>query len=248
MMVADIWTVMWKESRGLLRVQGSTAKTLLNIVVPVLALAILMPLLLGEEWVTAAWPLFTSVVIPLIVVGITIPQSFAGERERHTLETLLASRLPDRAILFGKMLVAIALGWGTALAVALVGLLPVNLFHSTGRIMVYRLDIALAIILTSFLMSTLLASLGVLISLRAATAQGAQQALISSLLVPLMIVQVVPMVMLSLVPNGREILASWLSVDFAAIILVVVGVLVVLNVGLVLIAMTRFRRARLLLS
>lgn len=244
-MTEDILTVMWKERKGLLRVQGSLARTVLSFAVPVLMIAILMPLQLGKDWVEAAWSLLASIVIPLILVGIVIPQAFAGERERHTLETLLASRLPDRAILWGKVLLAVAYGWGMTMAVLLAALIPVNLMHWAGRILVYRAEVALANLLVSFLMSALIANLGVLVSLRSATAQGAQQVLISVLLVPLLVLQVIPMILLSVVPNGRELLKEWLSVDLTSVVLVVIAVLVVMNAGLLLAAMARFKRSRL---
>jgi hypothetical protein len=110
-MLGDIWTVMWKERKGLLRIRGSRTRALLTLLVPVLMIAMVAPLQLGREWVDGAWSLVGAFLIPMILIGITIPESFAGERERHTLETLLASRLPDRAILFGKVGLAVAYGW-----------------------------------------------------------------------------------------------------------------------------------------
>jgi ABC-2 type transport system permease protein len=247
-MYEDMLTVMWKERKGLFRVQGSPVKTLLTLLVPVVMIAIVMPIQLGQEWTSGAWPVIAAVLIPLIVVGIMIPQSFAGERERHTLETLLASRLPDRAILFGKVTVAIAYGWGMSLIVLLVGLVPVNLLHWAGHIVVYDPGIALVTGIVGLLASGMIANLGVLISLRAATAQGAQQVLISTLMIPLLVLQVVPMVLLGAVPNGREILKQWLSIDFTPVFIGVIAVLVVLNVGLLLAAMARFQRSRLSLG
>ena len=41
-----------------------------------------------------------------------IGDAIAGERERHTLETLLASRMPDRAILLGKVIAIVLYAWG----------------------------------------------------------------------------------------------------------------------------------------
>jgi ABC-2 type transport system permease protein len=178
-------------------------------------------------------------------VGIAIPESFAGERERHTLETLLASRLPDRAILFGKVVLAVAYGWGSTLIVLILGLVTVNLTHGGGEFMFYKPMVAVASVVVSLLTAGLVANLGVLISLRSATTQGAQQALMSVLLIPAMVLQIVPMVMLSVVPNGRETLREWLSLDFTQVALVMMAVLVVTNVGLLLAALARFQRARL---
>jgi ABC-2 type transport system permease protein len=247
-MFDDMLTVMWKERKGLLRVQGSRARAILTVVIPVVMIAVGMPIQMGRDWVDSAWSLVGSVLIPFILVGITIPESFAGERERHTLETLLASRLPDRAILFGKVVLAVAYGWGVTLVVLILSLVTVNLLHWDGQVMLYEPRVALANVAVSLLVASLVANLGVLISLRSATAQGAQQALMSALMVPLLVLQLVPMVMLGVVPDGREILKKWLSLDFTQVILVVVTVLVAANVGLLLAAMARFRRSRLILD
>jgi ABC-2 type transport system permease protein len=247
-MFDDMLTVMWKERKGLLRVRGSRARAVVTVLVPVVMIAVAMPLQMGRDWVNGAWPLVGSVLIPFILVGIAIPESFAGERERHTLETLLASRLPDRAILFGKVLLAVVYGWGGNLIVLILSLVTVNLVHWDGDVILYKPIVALASVAVSLLIAGLVANLGVLISLRSATAQGAQQALMSVLLVPAMVLQMVPMVMLSLVPDGREILEKWLSLDFTQVVLVMITLLVVINMGLLLGALARFPRARLSLD
>ena len=64
-----------------------------------------------------------------------IADSFAGERERHTLETLLASRLSDRAILFGKIAACIAYGWLMAMLCVLVGTITENVSHWEGQVL-----------------------------------------------------------------------------------------------------------------
>jgi len=58
--------------------------------------------------------------LPLALAGVMSIDTFAGERERQTLETLLASRLPDRAIILGKVAAVTLAG----LALLLLGLLP----------------------------------------------------------------------------------------------------------------------------
>jgi ABC-2 type transport system permease protein len=247
-MTQDILTVMWKERKGMFRLQGSRTRTLLSLLVAVLMIAVAMPIQMGRDWVEDAWSLLVAIIIPLLLIGIMIPESFAGERERHTLETLLASRLPDRAILFGKLALAVAFGWLITLLILLLSLIPVNALYWSGRIMVYQPDIALANVVVSLLMSGLVASLGVLISLRSATTQGAQQTLMLLLMLPIVVLQIGPMLMLSLVPDGEAILKQWLSVDLAYIMLVLVGILLVADAGLLLAAMARFRRARLILD
>jgi ABC-2 type transport system permease protein len=248
MMLGDIWTVMWKERKGQLRIRGSRTRALLTLLVPVLMIAMVAPLQLGREWVDGAWSLVGAFLIPMILIGITIPESFAGERERHTLETLLASRLPDRAILFGKVGLAVAYGWVMTLLALGVSLVPVNAVHWEGELMLYRPAVAIADIVVSLLVAGLMANLGVIISLRSETAQGAQQLLMTVLLVPLMVLQLVPMLLLSVVPDGGELLRQWLSVDFTTVILAVVAVLSAANVGMLVVVMVRFQRARLCLD
>jgi ABC-2 type transport system permease protein len=245
-MFDDILTVMWKERKGLLRVQGSRARAILTVFVPVLMIGVVLPLQMGRDFLTSAWSLVGAILIPFILVGITIPESFAGERERHTLGTLLASRLSDRSILFGKVLLAVFYGWGLTLVVLLASLMTVNMLHWDGRFMFYRPVMALVDVVVSLLIAGLVANLGVLISLRSATAQGAQQALMSALMIPLLVLQVVPVVMMSVVPDGEEILKEWLSVDFEPVAVVVVASLAAVNVGLLLATRARFQRSRLI--
>ena len=248
-MIEDIKTMMWKERKGLLRQGGSRIRAAATLLILVIMVGVFFPLQMGRDWLDTAWSLMAAFIFPLILVGITVPESFAAERERHTLPTLLASRLPDRAIFFGKLGLAIAYGWIVTLVILLFSLIVVNVLFWEGRILFYVPGVFLADVALSGLMSCLTASLGVLISLRSATTQGAQQALMFMLLIPLMALQLIPVVLLSLVPNGREIFRQLLEeTDFATLMLFVVAVLVVINVGLLLAAMARFKRARLILD
>jgi ABC-2 type transport system permease protein len=248
-MIADILTVMWKDRKGLMRQGGSRARGAANQLLIVVMLAVIFPIQMGSDWFSHSLTLVAAFVVPMIAVGITVPESFAGERERHTLETLLASRLPDRAILFGKLGLAIIYGWGMAVATLLLGAVVANAVGWKGQVMFYTPPILLANLGISLLASGLTAGLGVLISLRSATAMGATQALMMFLLVPIMILQIVPLLLLTVVPNGMAIFQRLLkSLDFTQVMLVLAAVLLVVDVALLLVAMARFRRARLILS
>ena len=224
---------------GFLGPNGSGKTT--TLLTPVI-LAIYMPWDAGPRWVEGPPSLLIAALIPIILVGIAIPDSFAGERERHTLGTLLASRLPDRAVLLGKIAVAVGFAWGMTLIVLLLGLATVNVAHWEGELLVYTPTIALADIALSLLMATLVANAGVLISLRAATVQEAAQTLIAVFFVPFMLLGIVLLVIRD---QAREFLGS---LDLTQILLIVIAVLVVANVGLFAAAMARFRRARLILG
>lgn len=243
----DILTVIWKERKGLFRIRGRRAQALLGMFSPVM-LAIYLPLQEGARWVGSPLSLLLAFVAPLILVGISIPDSFAGERERHTLPTLLASRLSDRAILFGKIITSVAFGWGVTLVLLLISLVTVNVANWDGHILFYKPSILLAALAFSFLIALLTAGAGVLFSLRAATAQEAQQTLMAVLLIPPMILQFALFAILSSESGEarfREVLSG---LSFEQVILVIVAFLVALDLGLLLAAMARFKRTRLILG
>ena len=118
----DILTVMWKESKGMLRYSDSRWKAIVTLLTPIAVFGIVFPIQFRETWLTSFWPVAVSVFTPLLLIATTIAESFAGERERHTLETLLASRLPDRAILLGKLLTSMLFGFGMTLFLLFVSL------------------------------------------------------------------------------------------------------------------------------
>jgi ABC-2 type transport system permease protein len=247
MTLSDILTVMWKERRRLFRVRGRRAQVLLGMFSPVL-LAIYFPLQEGARWGESPLSLLLAFAAPLILVGIVIPDSFAGERERHTLPTLLASRLSDRAILFGKVITGVAFGWGATLLLLTVSLVMVNAVHWSGHILFFRPSILLGDLAISFLVAMLTAAAGVLFSLRAATAQEAQQTLMAVLLIPPLILQFGFFFVMESAPAKAWFRETLGGVSLDQVVLVVVAVLLVLDAVLLAAAMARFKRARLILG
>ena len=242
-MLDDILTVMWKECRTLFRSRASRSRLPLMLLSPVL-LSTMIPYNWGPDWVEEFPSLIIAVIVPALLVGVMIPDSFAGERERHTLPTLLASRLSDRAILFGKMITPVAVGWGAALLCALLSLMIVNVAHGEGEFLFYTPPIALGILALSFLAATIMAGAGVLTSQRAATVQEASQKLLLLVFVPAIVVQVVPLLF-------RDQINHWIKevkVNGAQLLAVIVVVMAVIDAGLLAAAMTRFRRSRMYLD
>ncbi len=239
-MLSDIATVMWKERKGLFRYRGSRTRFLLVLLSPLL-LATVMPLQAGPDWVEGPLPVLIAAVVPIVLVGITVPDAFAGERERHTLETLLASRLPGRAILFGKLAVSVSFAWGITWSVLLLGLVTVNVAHWDGELLLFTPLVALGSLGLSLLMSLLIAATGVLVSLRAATVQEAAQTLMAIFLVPPMALQAVALLF-------RDRLYGFLrSVDGQQFLVIALTALAVLAAGVTTAAVVRFRRSRLIL-
>ena len=169
-MMADIGTVLWKEWREILSWGGSRGKA--GVLIFIGVFGILMPLEMGPAWVESPALLAYWAWVPMLLVISVIADTFAGERERHTLETLLASRLPDRAILLGKVAAAVGYGAGVTWLSLLLGLVTVNLAVRHGGMLLYSPTVALEILGLSLTSAMLAASGGALVSLRRHGAAG----------------------------------------------------------------------------
>ena len=108
--------------------------------------------------------------------------------------------------------------------------------------MLFNPTIALADIVLSLLLAMLTASAGVVVSIRSATVQEASQTLMAFFLVPVVIVQVVLAFFL------RDVIEIAETLNGELLLALVVGALVVLNVAVGTIALTRYQRSRLILS
>jgi ABC-2 type transport system permease protein len=234
----DIWTMMWKESKDLL-FQGGW-RSLIRPLFVVGIIGIYLPLQLGSEWV-ALTPLSMILLlwVPFFVVISFIGDAIAGERERRTLETLLASRMPDYAILLGKIVATSLYAWGMGLLSLLLGLVLVDLFRTQGNWMFYPLDLFVDALILILLASLLATSAGVLVSLRVATVRQAQQILSISTIVFVFGVTFI----LRAIP--ANILTSF---NYQQFLLSVMVFLIVLDAILLGLSFMSFRRSRLILS
>jgi ABC-2 type transport system permease protein len=243
----DTSTVMWKESKSLLRYSDNRWKGIAILVTPIALFGILIPIQFRAGWLTSYWSLGVAFFTPLILITSTIAETFAGERERHTLETLLASRLPDRAILFGKLLTSIVFGWGMTLLLLFVSLMVVNLLDGKGGFQNYQPDILWMDILASMLMSGFVSSLGILISLGSPTVQAASQSIMLLLFMPLLLLQAVVFLLPTFLPRAT-VLAIADQLNFTNIVLLILAILLVVDIVLFLGALSRFQRSRLIVS
>ena len=242
-MNTDIITIIWKESKGLFKQGKSRSKSILVLATPIFMFGIILPIQFREEWLSMAWSLAIALFTPLILIAPTICESFAGERERHTLETLLASRLPDRSILFGKMIISILYGFGMTILLLLMSLVVVNILIWNGKFQFYPLSILLADLGLGALFSGLMATMGILVSLRSATVQSAQQMLMMIIVIPIFGLQAI--IFLIPMEKTREFLGRFNLDQF---LLIFLGILLLADLGLLLAAMSRFKRSRLILN
>ncbi len=244
-MITDIFTILWKEYKEIFSQRPNLRGGWSSVLIFTFVFGILLPAEMGAKWVTSSLNLFYWDWVPFLMVSSVVADSFAGERERHTLETLLASRLSDRAILFGKLLASIFYGWGLTLAGVLVGLITVNVLHGNGHLLIFPVWLGLSILVASFLISSLAACLGVLISLHASTVRQAQQTLSLITFIPLALILLLP-----LLPEGVDIAISNLVTRASGFVIPLIGFsfLLLLDIALLIAALARFQRNRLILD
>jgi ABC-2 type transport system permease protein len=247
----DAWTVAQKELRELLSVRSSPddsgRERLLLASTLVLVLGIALPIIIGPQWLDRSWLLALWAWTPVFVVAFIAADAVAGERERHTLETLLASRLSDRAILLGKVGAAVIYGWGLMLLTIVTSIVAINLVYARDALLLYRPMLLASGALLSLLTSVLAASFGVLVSLRAASVRQAQQMIAATLGIILLLHVVVAPLVIRILPSGWRISldAPYSALSNAAVVAGVAVVLLIANVLLLHTAVVWFRRCRL---
>lgn len=245
-MIGNLLTVMQKELREYFAPGGSRRSGLLGILLIFAIFGVFIPLETGRGWVTSPFTIaFYGVYLPLSLVTNVIADAIAGERERHTLETLLASRLSDRTILLGKLFAAVVYTWVLAMCTALVGMVVANL-KGSGAFVTYPAPLALAIVVAALLVALLYAGIGVQISLGAGTVRQAQQ----TLGVLFIVVFLVPFLIYTILsPAQKQQFLQWLvSANWAQVGLLIGAAVLVVDVLLVALALARFQRGRLILS
>lgn len=245
-MIADIRTVVWKEWREILFQRAHLRGGWLGIAMIVVLFGVFMPLQMGRVWVESPWVLFYWLWIPLFLVSNVVADSFAGERERHTLEALLSTRLPDQAILFGKLIAAIGYGWGITLACLFLGVVTINLRYRGGGLLIYSPEVGFGILAMSLLSASFIASAGVLVSLRASSVRQAQQ----TMSISIMLLIFIPVFGSQALPGEwrKPLVEALVNAGVTRIMLGLMAALIVLSAGLLVVAMARFKRARLILD
>ena len=244
-MIADILTVASKELREIFTFGDVRGRSKLSLLVMIVIFGIVIPLQNGREWVTSPANIMVWAWLPFLWVSGVVADLFAGERERHTLEALLATRLSDQAILFGKLRAAMAYGFVLTWVIMLASIVTVNVSNGGNGLLLYPGQVMLAALVFSILISGLSASIGVLVSLRAGSARQAQQMMSAGMLVlflPFMLIQFVPAAWL----RYLEDVATRTSPVQIAMALAVV--LVVIEAILIAIAMRLFQRSKLILD
>lgn len=244
-MLTDIWTVMRKELMEILQRTGTRGAGKWGFIMYLGIFGVLLPLSTGVEGVQTGTSAAFLIWLPYMLVLGVVTDTFAGERERHTLETLLSTRLSDQAILYGKMAASLAYGGGITLLCFYAGILAINVANGFTPFVNYPGWVHIVVPVVTLLMSLLAAELGVLASLRAQTARQAAQRLSIGFMIIFL-----PVYLLPLLPE-KWILAidAWLpTVNFLLVGIIVLVIVLGIMAFLLFLARRRFRRSKMILD
>lgn len=225
----------------LFRYRGGKMRFVLTLLSPLL-LAFYVSWSSGVRWVEQPVPVLPCALVAVLAVIIVVPESFAGERERHTLETLLASRLGDGSILFGKIGVAVVFSMTLVMMVLVLGLITANIFHWNDELLLYTAGNLTVTLTVSVLMSVFVASLGVILSLGSETVQEATQTLAGAVLVPPIILGMLVLIF------KRQFIYVLILIGRPFSGMAVFLIFVLIDVLLLAEVRRRFQRSRLLLD
>jgi ABC-2 type transport system permease protein len=245
-MMRDLSTVIWKEWREFRDQLFKIKRGGLSAIIVVVLLGLITPLQLGPPWISSPLMLFYWPFLAGSMVSTLIADAIAGERERHTLETLLATRLPDASILLGKVVAAVMYGYVFVVMNLIVGLVALNIRYRENGVLFFSGMHLLSLFVLVGANCFFLSGIGVFVSLRSSTVRQAQQAFGIIMLVlfmaPVLAIQMVSpnrveQVKLQLTTVGVYSVALWVGLALSVAALLV-------NLA----ALVRFRRGRLVLD
>ncbi|HIE03792.1 MAG TPA: ATP-binding cassette domain-containing protein [Candidatus Latescibacteria bacterium] len=176
----DSGTVFWKERREVFA-PGRRRSFLVQTSLLVLLFGSLVPYLQGPYWISGSYPLVLHfLLVPFVAVLPYVADAFAGEKERRTIESLLATRISEGGVFLGKFLGVWFVAYVQALAVIVVGWATLNIYNYAELHLpmpfLYPGPITFLLLVGSACSTALSTGLGALISLRSETVRGAQQA------------------------------------------------------------------------
>lgn len=220
-MMMDSIIVTRKELYEVLSGGANARRQKINLIVFTVIFGVFFPQRFGVEWVSTSVGLISLAWLSIFLSSTIVINSVAGERERHTLETLLASRLTDRAILNGKIMAGMIYAMGFAVVITVISLLSVNLLYWDGSIILFNAVALIFFALFVLVLSFLVGNIAVLISIKADSVRQAQQYFtfaLFALFIPGFGLQFVP----SHVSDAAFAKLASVSLTFVAIVLMLV--------------------------
>jgi ABC-2 type transport system permease protein len=239
--IADATATFLKEVREQIQFGARNRGQVFGILVSVVVVNVVFPIMVRHP-VAATVMLMGMAGMYVVMMGaFASADVYAGERERHTLPTLLATRVSDAGVYLGKLAALLTLGVGAGLAQVVLGTLALLVFFGTSINVAGSLLLGLIILVASLPLALLMTSLGLMVSARSRTVRGAMQVMpivfMAFFLTPALIGPLV----------DWRMLARWLTPQTVAWLIAGLAVAVLMLVALfVTIGLTLARRRRLL--
>ncbi len=167
----DVKAILWKELKEILFVRGIKKATYSNLVFSMIIYGIILPILMGNWWYERGVISFLVVFVPVIYSMSFSINVFVGERERKTLKTLLATRITDKGIFFGKFIFSFFYTYLYILSIVLISIITkAILTYMTMKTIVfmpYSISTIILLLTASPLLVVLATSIGIVISFKA---------------------------------------------------------------------------------
>jgi len=245
--MTDILTVARKELREIVG-GGSGRKGLFRELFFVFLFGVFFPLSQSEAWRSGAMPTVFVFMIPLFLAGPYVADTFAGEKERKTLETLLATRLPDSSVYLGKIFAVCTYAWAVTQLIVLASMVALNVVDGADGWFVYPPAVWAAALIGSYASALLISGIGTFISLRSETVRAAHQAMMLPLFVLIFGGSFGIGALWRALPVETQLsLIEWASgVSPLEGILGIVALLLLVDVFLLRLGIRRFRRSKLI--
>lgn len=249
-MMENLSTMLWKEWKEyMVRGNSKIDNFLLLVGFPVflvLFFGVYFPWSTGSILLGSIFSLMTYMLFPIVFVTGLVMESFIGERREHTLETLLASCIPDNAIVLGK--VVAAFGYvSIPLAISFViGLAIIAISRGVSSIFNTMMTLELGIFIISILACLLSAFISALASLKAKTMIDAQIFFIAIVFALVVATIIAPLVVLSLIPaEWKNWVINTVSINVFNILIISIAVIMAFNLVFYMVAIRSFKRTRM---
>jgi ABC-2 type transport system permease protein len=174
--MTDAWTVARKELGELFGERLSRRGAMVQAVILTLGLGVLVPHEAAVLWLVGSpEAIILFLLLPAIVAGGIGADAFAGERERRTLDTLLATPLSDAAVVAGKAIAAISVALAVAAVSLVIGAITVNVTAHPAALFVPSPALWAGGLLGALACSCVSTAVAIALSLRTPVARSVQQ-------------------------------------------------------------------------
>lgn len=187
--LGDAWTVTRKELAEIFGDPLARRGAVVQGLVIIIGLGILATRAMAPLWLAGSpEAILLFLVLPSVIAGSIAADAFAGERERRTLETLLATPLADGTIVAGKAAAALIAALATAVITLLLAIVTVNVKAHLGGVFLPAPVIWIGVVLGVLASSCMTTAAAIAMSLRTPVARSVQQMTSLLFVVPIMVI------------------------------------------------------------